>query len=82
MAPSHMFRLHTLIQYHFIIILVQQECLPQAMYGHDIICQAKSGTGKTAVFVLATLQHVSFTRSSSETTSDFPTTEPRARILA
>lgn len=37
---------------------VQQECLPQAVYSHDIICQAKSGTGKTAVFVLATLQQL------------------------
>lgn len=37
---------------------VQQECLPQALYGHDIICQAKSGMGKTAVFVLATLQQL------------------------
>lgn len=37
---------------------VQQECLPQAIYGHDIICQAKSGMGKTAVFVLATLQQL------------------------
>lgn len=37
---------------------VQQECLPQAIYSHDIICQAKSGTGKTAVFVLAVLQQI------------------------
>jgi len=35
---------------------VQQECIPQAMMGTDIICQAKSGMGKTAVFVLTTLQ--------------------------
>lgn len=37
---------------------VQQECLPQAIYSHDVICQAKSGTGKTAVFVVATLQQL------------------------
>jgi len=35
---------------------VQQEAIPQAIYGQDIICQAKSGMGKTAVFVLAALQ--------------------------
>ncbi|KAK0615750.1 ATP-dependent RNA helicase SUB2 [Bombardia bombarda] len=35
---------------------VQQTCIPQAMLGGDIICQAKSGLGKTAVFVLTTLQ--------------------------
>jgi len=34
---------------------VQHECIPQAILGVDIICQAKSGMGKTAVFVLATL---------------------------
>ncbi|KAI8683095.1 hypothetical protein NCS56_00433400 [Fusarium sp. Ph1] len=37
---------------------VQQTCIPQALLGGDIICQAKSGLGKTAVFVLATLQQV------------------------
>ncbi|KAG9258685.1 P-loop containing nucleoside triphosphate hydrolase protein [Emericellopsis atlantica] len=37
---------------------VQQKCIPQAMLGGDIICQAKSGLGKTAVFVLATLQQI------------------------
>lgn len=34
---------------------VQHQCIPEAMLGHDIICQAKSGMGKTAVFVLSTL---------------------------
>ncbi|CAD0113428.1 unnamed protein product [Aureobasidium uvarum] len=37
---------------------VQQECIPQAILGNDVICQAKSGLGKTAVFVLATLQQM------------------------
>ncbi|KAI6224360.1 RNA helicase [Aphelenchoides fujianensis] len=37
---------------------VQHECIPQAILGMDIICQAKSGMGKTAVFVLATLQQL------------------------
>lgn len=38
--------------------LVQQECIPQAVLGMDVLCQAKSGHGKTAVFVLATLQQL------------------------
>lgn len=38
--------------------LVQHECIPQAILGMDIVCQAKSGMGKTAVFVLATLQQL------------------------
>ncbi|KAK0571895.1 hypothetical protein LWI29_023254 [Acer saccharum] len=35
---------------------VQHECIPQAILGMDVICQAKSGMGKTAVFVLSSLQ--------------------------
>ena len=41
-----------------LICAVQHECIPQAVLGMDIICQAKSGMGKTAVFVLATLHQV------------------------
>ena len=43
---------------NFLPSTVQQTCIPQALLGGDIICQAKSGLGKTAVFVLATLQQV------------------------
>ena len=37
---------------------VQNECIPQAIMGCDILCQAKSGMGKTCVFVLSTLQQL------------------------
>jgi len=37
---------------------VQHEAIPQAILGDDVVCQAKSGTGKTAVFVIATLQQM------------------------
>lgn len=37
---------------------VQQECIPNAVLGMDVLCQAKSGMGKTAVFVLSTLHLV------------------------
>jgi ATP-dependent RNA helicase UAP56/SUB2 len=37
---------------------VQQECIPQSIMGVDILCQAKSGMGKTAVFVLTTLHQL------------------------
>jgi len=37
---------------------VQQEGIPQALQGQDIICQAKSGMGKTAVFVLSILHQI------------------------
>lgn len=38
---------------------VQQDAIPQALTGHDVICQAKAGMGKTAVFVIAILQQLS-----------------------
>lgn len=37
---------------------VQQECIPHALLGTDIICQGKSGMGKTAVFVISVLQQL------------------------
>lgn len=38
--------------------IVQQVCIPQSILGTDVLCQAKSGLGKTAVFVLSTLQQL------------------------
>jgi len=35
---------------------VQHAVIPQAIIGADIICQAKSGMGKTAVFVISVIQ--------------------------
>merc|ERR1712205_97954 len=37
---------------------VQHECIPQAILGMDVLCQAKSGMGKTAVFVITVLQQL------------------------
>ena len=37
---------------------VQHECIPQALLGRDLVCQAKSGMGKTAVFVIAILHQI------------------------
>jgi superfamily II DNA/RNA helicase len=37
---------------------VQSYCIPRALEGKDLICQAKSGMGKTAVFVLSVLQQM------------------------
>ena len=42
----------------FVVRAVQHECIPQAILGMDILCQAKSGMGKTAVFVLSVLQQI------------------------
>jgi ATP-dependent RNA helicase UAP56/SUB2 len=37
---------------------IQQEAIPVAIYGKDLICQANSGMGKTAVFVLSVLHQL------------------------
>lgn len=37
---------------------MQHECIPQAVLSMDVLCQAKSGMGKTAVFVISTLQQI------------------------
>jgi superfamily II DNA/RNA helicase len=37
---------------------VQYQLIPQTILGTDILCQAKSGMGKTAVFLIATLEQL------------------------
>ncbi|KAF9249209.1 hypothetical protein DTO006G1_8299 [Penicillium roqueforti] len=37
---------------------VQQVCIPTSILNVDVLCQAKSGLGKTAVFVLTTLHQL------------------------
>ena len=51
------------MRFFFFFLIVQHECIPQAVLGMDILCQAKSGMGKTAVFVLATLQQLELTEN-------------------
>jgi ATP-dependent RNA helicase UAP56/SUB2 len=45
---------------------VQHECIPRANLGTDVLCQAKSGMGKTAVFVLSTLQQLEVKEAKEE----------------
>ena len=37
---------------------IQAECLPIALAGKDVAGQAQTGTGKTAAFLLAIMQHL------------------------
>lgn len=37
---------------------IQHKALPVALFGSDVIGQAKSGTGKTAVFAITAVEHV------------------------
>merc|ERR1712061_703584 len=45
---------------------VQHQCIPVALNGRDVICQAKSGMGKTAVFVLSILHMLKPQKSSCQ----------------
>jgi ATP-dependent RNA helicase UAP56/SUB2 len=56
--PLNPFVRRLIIDHTFSFPPVQQECVPQSILGMDVLCQAKSGMGKTAVFVLATLQQI------------------------
>lgn len=44
---------------------MQHETIPHAITGVDILCQAKSGMGKTAVFVLSILQQLNVESSAA-----------------
>eukprot|EP00478_Filoreta_tenera_P000433 GABV01000433.1.p1 GENE.GABV01000433.1~~GABV01000433.1.p1 ORF type:complete len:438 (-),score=203.31 GABV01000433.1:8-1297(-) len=46
---------------------VQHEAIPQAILGMDLVAQAKSGMGKTAVFVLAVLQQIAVEEGTVDT---------------
>jgi len=43
------------LPFYLPFVKVQVNCIPRALEGKDLICQAKSGMGKTAVFVLSVL---------------------------
>lgn len=55
---------------------IQAKALPLALAGTDLAGQAQTGTGKTAAFLLATLQHLLTTPYHG------PAGQPRAFILA
>lgn len=43
--------------------------IPQAILGQDVLCQAKSGMGKTAVFVISILQQLQVKDGDSDVQS-------------
>lgn len=45
---------------------VQVEAIPMALQGQDILCQAKSGMGKTAVFVISILNQITTSEDNYE----------------
>src|SRR5688572_12946639 len=52
---------------------IQQETIPLALAGRDVVGSAQTGTGKTAAFLLPILQRLSESESTSK--------KPRALIL-
>ncbi|KAJ5342197.1 hypothetical protein N7541_011321 [Penicillium brevicompactum] len=58
-AVTHLRKAQTLVHSsHISVMAVQQVCIPTAILNVDVLCQAKSGLGKTAVFVLTTLHQL------------------------
>ena len=55
---------------------IQAACLPRALAGEDLAGQAQTGTGKSAAFLLATMQHLLTTPRKG------PPGQPRAIMLA
>ncbi|GLE05953.1 hypothetical protein PINS_up015164 [Pythium insidiosum] len=58
---------------------IQLKALPLALFGSDVIGQSKSGTGKTAVFGVAAIEHV---LARLEQLSDAPLSHPTARAYS
>lgn len=50
----------------FFFLPVQCKTIPSALIGTDLLCQAKSGTGKTAVFVISIIQQLFVGNVSTE----------------
>lgn len=57
---------------------VQHEVIPRAIIGLDVLCQAKAGMGKTAVFVIATIHQL----ASPENAEELKKNKPLALCIA
>ena len=54
---------------------IQEEAIPIALAGRDILARAKNGTGKTAAFIIPTLEKVDATKSAIQAILLVPTRE-------
>lgn len=54
---------------------IQQQAIPAILTGKDTICQAQSGTGKTATFAIAALQQLDESIKSTQILIMSPTRE-------
>jgi ATP-independent RNA helicase DbpA len=61
---------------------IQAVAIPLMLQGHDVIGQAKTGSGKTAAFGLALLQNIDTTRSDTQALVLCPTRELSDQVEA
>lgn len=54
---------------------IQEEAIPVALTGRDILARAKNGTGKTAAFVIPTLERINPKKSKTQALLLVPTRE-------
>lgn len=61
---------------------IQLRALPLALFGNDVVGQAKSGTGKTAVFGVTAVEHVIAKRDKLQSAADGRRIDPLVLVLA
>ncbi|KAL4108728.1 hypothetical protein PRIC1_000437 [Phytophthora ramorum] len=62
---------------------IQLHALPVALFGNDVIGQAKSGTGKTAVFGVTAIEHsIRYVEQRGQQTEELMVGHPLALVLA
>ena len=61
---------------------VQEECIPEALEGRDILARAKNGTGKTAAFVIPLLHRVDTSKDYIQALVLVPTRELALQVSA
>lgn len=60
---------------------VQSTCIPLTLAGHDLIVQSKTGSGKTAAFVIPILQQIDSNKMKSQALILCPTRELCDQVL-
>jgi len=59
---------------------VQEQAIPQLLGGRDLICQSKTGSGKTAAFMLPLLNRLKVTQRRTQALILCPTRELCAQV--
>jgi superfamily II DNA/RNA helicase len=54
---------------------IQEECIPVALAGRDVLARAKNGTGKTGAFAIPSLEKIDYTKDVIQAVLFVPTRE-------